>query len=124
MTGFAGKVALVTGGSSGIGEASVRAFAAKGAHVVIAARSAEAGVRLAAELNIDGNQASFVATDVASPSSVDSLFGAIMARHGRLDFAFNNAGVIRSGTVEDIEEAVWDEVTATNIKGTWLCMRH
>ncbi len=124
MKPFAGKVALVTGGSSGIGEAAAKNFAQKGAHVVVTARSHDLGAHLVARLTADGGEACFLPVDVSSAVSVDRLFETIMERFGRLDFAFNNAGVIMSGRTEEIGEADWDLVVNTNMKGVWLCMKH
>ena len=119
-----GKTAVVTGGASGIGRATVLALVGAGARVAIADRSAALGAALADEITTGGGEVCFVETDVASSTSVDALFDAVLARWGRLDCAFNNAGVADAGrfTVDATEED-WDRVNAINLKGVWLCMR-
>jgi NAD(P)-dependent dehydrogenase (short-subunit alcohol dehydrogenase family) len=117
---FSGKVALVTGGASGIGLATARAFTRAGARVVLAARGAEAGERAAAAL-----EALFVATDVRDEASVAALVERTVAHFGRLDLAVNAAGI--GGDLAPLErtnQQVWDDVMATNARGVWLCMRH
>lgn len=122
--GLKDKVALVTGGNSGIGRAIAVAFAEAGARVVIAARGIESGeetVRLISDL---GGECSFVRTDVSKAAEVGSLLGRIAERHGRLDCAVNNAAVEGQKGFVDWSEAEWDETVDINLKGVWLCMKH
>ena len=122
---FTNKVALVTGGVTGIGFAAAHAFARAGAAVVLAARSEERGRAAQARLEREGARASFVATDVRDDASVRALVEQAVARFGRLDFALNAAGI--GGDFAPLEHAsqeVWDDVMATNARGTWLAMRH
>jgi NAD(P)-dependent dehydrogenase (short-subunit alcohol dehydrogenase family) len=125
MADFAGKVALVTGGSSGIGQAVAAAFARRGAMVVIAGRSQEAGERAVGALRDAGGQARFIATDVAREAEVEALLATIAADYGRLNAACNSAGIVGpSAPLADLAEADFDAIMATNVKGVWLAMKH
>ena len=122
---FAGRVALVTGGAAGIGRATALAFAAAGARVVVSDVDAEGGAGVAAEISATGGDAFFVGCDVARDAEVARLMAAILARYGRLDFAFNNAGIeIERGKLAEGDEATFDAIMAVNVKGVWLCMKH
>jgi NAD(P)-dependent dehydrogenase (short-subunit alcohol dehydrogenase family) len=125
MTGrFQDRVAIVTGGGSGIGRAAALAFAAEGARVVIADVSAGGGEETAALVRNNGGEAAFVRTDVALPADVAAMVGQATARYGRLDIAFNNAGVRSSQTLTaDCTEEAWESVTSVDLKGVWLCMK-
>jgi NAD(P)-dependent dehydrogenase (short-subunit alcohol dehydrogenase family) len=125
MHDFSGKVALVTGGSSGLGRAVALAFARAGARVVIAAREAGRGREAAEEIGGAGGQALFVPADVANAGEVARLFEAAVIRFGRVDCAFNNAAG-RDGTLRafhETSEEEFDRAVAVNLKGVWLCMR-
>src|SRR6188472_2259627 len=105
---FSGRVALVTGGASGIGLASARAFARAGASVVIAARGEEAGRSASAALENAGARVLFVPTDVRDEAAVARLVERALARFGRLDFALNCAGVAGDmAPLERTNQAVW-----------------
>jgi A-factor type gamma-butyrolactone 1'-reductase (1S-forming) len=124
---FDGKVALVTGASSGLGEATALAFAQQGARVVVAARRVEQGEQVVQRIVREtGSKAFFVATDVSQGGEVQALVEATLKRFGRLDCAINNAGIAgpRLTPVADVSEAQWDEVMGVNLKGVWLCMKH
>lgn len=127
---FVGKVVIVTGGNAGIGLASAVAFAREGAKVVIAARRRAEGEAAAAKVAAAGaaagGEALYVETDVTSGASVRAMVARCVERFGGLDVAFNNAGITGeiSATIEDADEATFDQVMAINVKGTWLCMKH
>jgi NAD(P)-dependent dehydrogenase (short-subunit alcohol dehydrogenase family) len=122
---MAGKVALVTGGSSGIGRATALAFASEGARVVVADVAVEGGEETVRSIEAAGGIAVFVRTDVSKANEVEALVSQTVGRFGRLDAAFNNAGTegAVASTVE-LAEADWDRVIATNLKGVWLCMKY
>lgn len=121
---FEGKVVLVTGASTGIGRAAAMAFASAGARLILGdidRRSADT----AADIMAAGGQALFVATDVSDPASVRALVDAAVQTHGRLDAAFNNAGLLpptadfAEMTVED-----FDRTIAVDLRGVFLCMKY
>lgn len=125
MTPLAGKVALVTGASSGIGEATARLLAARGASVVLAARRQEAIAALAGEIVGAGRIASFIRTDVADGAQVEAMVAHAVGTHGRLDIAVNNAGIGETVVpIIDLADADWDEVIDTNLRGNFLCLKH
>jgi NAD(P)-dependent dehydrogenase (short-subunit alcohol dehydrogenase family) len=117
-----GKVALVTGGSSGIGLATARAFARQGMRVVIATREAGAGKRAQEALSKDG-EVRWLAADVADGKSVTRLVEAVMEAHGRLDYAFNNGGSGgRSAPIGTMTEAAWRKTIDGFLTSVFLCM--
>lgn len=119
---FEGRVALVTGGSFGIGAATAVAFARQGAKVVVAdIKENPDSLKSVQELS---PESCFVSCDVSDAGQVESLFGVVLDHFGRLDFAFNNAGIEgENGNVEVCSEANWDHVLAVNLKSVFLCMR-
>ncbi len=121
-----GKVAMITGGSSGIGRATAIAFAREGAKVVIAARGAERGAAVVREIEAAGGDARFVACDVSKAADVTGLVGATVGAFGRLDCAFNNAATAEGvfALTADYDEAEYDRSMASNLKSVWLCMKH
>jgi len=122
---FAGKVALVTGASSGIGRATALAFAREGAKVVVSDVVVDGGNETVQLIKKAGGEAIFVKADVAETADVESLVQQTVATYGRLDCAHNNAGI--SGpltTVTDTAESKWDRVIAINLKGVWMCMKY
>jgi len=122
---MAGKVALVTGGSSGIGEATALAFAREGAQVVIASRTQESGEKVVQAIKAGGGEATWIKTDVSQAAQVEALVRAIIATYGRLDYAFNNAGSGgRGGWVAEIQEEDWDQAIDGYLKSVWLCMKY
>jgi NAD(P)-dependent dehydrogenase (short-subunit alcohol dehydrogenase family) len=122
---MSGKVALVTGGSAGIGRATAVAFARAGARVVIADVQADAGEAAAREIREAGGEALFVHADVSNPSDVRAMVGHAVEAFGGLDCAFNNAGV-EGELVETAEytEAAWQRVIDINLTGVFLCMKY
>ncbi len=127
MTGqLKGKVALVTGGSSGIGKATALAFAREGAKVVTADSAVKGGEQTVRSIQDAGGEATFFEADMSVAADVETLIHDIVESYGRLDCAFNNAGIegeIGVSTHEYTEEG-WDRVIAVNLKGVWLCMKH
>ncbi|MFD3449059.1 3-oxoacyl-ACP reductase [Microbacteriaceae bacterium 4G12] len=117
---LAGRVAVITGGGSGIGLATARRFAAEGARVVIGDVDRTAGEAAAAE--IDGM---FVAVDVTDEAQVDALFDAAAERYGSVDIAFNNAGISPpdDDSIETTELPAWQRVQDVNLKSVYLCSR-
>ncbi len=126
MTAFTGKVALVTGASSGLGEAAAWHFAQQGARVVVVARRADQGARVVQRIVDAGGEALFVQADVSRAVEAERMVAATLDRFGRLDCAVNNAGIAgpRFTPIADVTEAQWDEVMGVNLKGVWLCMKH
>ncbi|MFC1992392.1 SDR family oxidoreductase [Chloroflexota bacterium] len=119
------KVALVTGASSGIGRASALKFAREGAKVVIVDVLAEAGEETVNMIKKAGSDAIFVKTDVTKASEVEAMVKKTVETYGRLDCAFNNAGVppTRRPITETTEED-WDRIIGINLKGVWLCLKY
>jgi NAD(P)-dependent dehydrogenase (short-subunit alcohol dehydrogenase family) len=119
-----GRVALVTGGNSGIGRATALLFARAGARVVIAARRAEEGAATLAEIRKIGGEGMFVPTDVARAADAEAVVRKAVAEYGRLDYAFNNAGMSGGGLLHEVAEEDWDRMIAVNLKGVWLGMKY
>ncbi|BFG78459.1 SDR family oxidoreductase [Paraburkholderia terrae] len=122
---FSDKVALVTGGASGIGRATAELLAREGARVVIADRCRDDGEELAARLRHEYGQALFVEADVGCAASVQALVGRTLLEYGRIDCAINNAGL--SETPVDLIDASgeqWERLMAVNLRGVWLSMQH
>ncbi|MDH4383492.1 MAG: glucose 1-dehydrogenase [Gammaproteobacteria bacterium] len=120
-----GKVIMITGGSTGIGFATARRCVAEGASVLIADINETAGVAAAAELNAAGGKVHFHPTNVTQASAVEAAVAEAVSRFGRLDGAFNNAGIDGgfTNTIKMTEEA-FDQTIAVNLKGVWLCMKY
>jgi len=125
MKRFEGKVALVTGGGSGIGRATALAFANDGAKVVIDDIKAEGGEETLRLIRSAGGEAVFVKADVSKAAEVEAMVQRAIETYGRLDCAFNNAGIGEPlKRVSKTSEDNWDRVMATNLKGVYLCMKY
>lgn len=122
---FAGKVALVTGGSSGIGRATALLFAREGAKVVVADVEMEGGQETVRLIKEGDGEALFAKADVSQAAEVEALIQQTVAAYGRLDCAHNNAGIEgRFALTAEYPEASWDRVISINLKGVWLCMKY
>lgn len=125
MHGIKDRVAVVTGGASGIGRATALAFARAGAKVIVIDRDAAGGEHTIGEVRNAAGQGLFIRADVSIAEEVERALGNAASVYGHIDFAFNNAGVEGAGaTTREYDEREWDRVIATNLKGVWLCMKH
>ena len=121
-----GKVALITGGGSGIGRAAAELFVAHGVKVVIADVLDSQGQETVEALRVAGGEAHYLHTDVSKRAEVESLISETVGTFGGLDFAFNNAGIVRAFGLDfaSASEEDWDRVIDVNLKGVWLCMKY
>lgn len=125
MKRFENKVALITGGSSGIGRATAFLFGKEGATVIIADTNENEGMKAIRELDAMEVPALFVKTDVAKSDDVEKLFDLAGEKFGTLDCAVNNAGILGDLVgIADQTEQSFDRTIAVNLKGVWLCMKH
>ena len=123
MDDFVDKVAVVAGGSLGIGKAAARRLATGGAAIVLCGRRPEAVEETTAELRGDGLEVEGIVADVASAADMRRLIATAVERYGGVDVLVNSAGVQRYGTVVETDEATWDEVMGINLKGMYLASR-
>ncbi len=122
---FSGQVALVTGGAAGIGRATALAFAREGLKVVVADLDPVGGEATVALIHASGGEALFIACDVTREAEVHQLHERLIAAYGRLDYAYNNAGIeIEQGRLAEGSEAEFDAIMGVNVKGVWLCMKY
>lgn len=122
---FSGRVALVTGGAAGIGRATAMAFAAEGLQVVVADLDAAGGEATVELIQAAGGEAMFVSCNVTCEAEVQRLLASTVEAYGRLDYAFNNAGIeIEQGRLAAGSEAEFDAIMGVNVKGVWLCMKY
>ena len=122
---FTGKVAFVTGGASGIGRATAVAFAQEGARVAILDLTEEALATTAEAVRATGAEVLVLACDVAKPEQVEAAIAEVVATFGRLDVAFNNAGVEnKAAPGAEIALEEWDRILNINLRGTFVCMKH
>ena len=117
------KVAIVTGGGSGIGKAIARALASEGAQIILAARNHKKLTSAADEIAAEGATVLAVPTDVTDEDQVNALFERVKARFHRVDILVNNAGATDGGPLSEMSVETWDKVIATNLRGPFLCTR-
>ena len=120
-----GRVALVTGGSSGIGRATALAFAREGARVVIASRNKTKATEAVQAIKKLGGEVTWIQTDVSNAAQVRQMVHQTVVRFGRIDYAFNNGGSGgKGGMTADIKEHDWDRTISGYLKSVWLCMKY
>jgi len=120
-----GKVAIVTGGASGIGRATALAFSNEGAKVAVADVNDEGGEETVEMIRNSGGSAFFVHADVSKSAEVEKMVDKTVETYGRLDCAFNNAGIAGEwAPITECTEENWDRVNRVNLKGVWLCMKY
>jgi NAD(P)-dependent dehydrogenase (short-subunit alcohol dehydrogenase family) len=121
MTGrLDGKVALITGGTSGIGEATAKLFAREGAKVVITGRRRELGEAVVAQVRRTGGEAIYITADITMAEDCRRSIAEMLAAYGRIDILFNNAGIVTEGTLEETSEDEWTRTFDVNVKGIFL----
>src|SRR5213595_362269 len=120
-----GRVVLITGGNAGIGRAAAIEFAKQGAKVVVSGRRERAGEEVVAEITASGGEAIFIRADVSKEPDVKAMIERTLATFGRLDCAFNNAGIEQALTpLPDQTEDTYDQIMDINVKGVWLSLKH
>jgi NAD(P)-dependent dehydrogenase (short-subunit alcohol dehydrogenase family) len=120
-----GKVALVTGGASGIGEATALLYAAQGAKVVVSDRDEPAGSKVVGRIRENGGEALFVKTDVSQPADCEQLVRQTIEAFGRLDISFNNAGIAgESNPIADMSIEGWNKIIAVNLSSVFYCLKY
>ena len=119
MGKLSGKVAMITGATSGIGKATALLFADEGADVVITGRRAELGQRVREEISRKGVRCEFIQADHADGEACSRVVSQTLASFGRMDILFNNAGIVTHGTAESISDDIWNETLAINVTAVW-----
>ncbi|MBD1918335.1 MULTISPECIES: glucose 1-dehydrogenase [Cyanophyceae] len=122
--GLSGKVAIVTGGSSGIGRASAIELARQGAKVVVAARRESEGEETVQQVKAAGSDGFFIKTDVTKAADVEALINQTLQAYSRLDCVFNNAGAGKAAPLIELSETEWDLELNVNLKAVWLSMKY
>ena len=121
---LAGKVAIVTGSTAGIGKGTAILFAKEGSKVVVSGRTVEAGERVVKEIRAEGGEAMFVKADVSIASDVQELVQKTVETYGKLDVLFNNAGIGSKGLTADESEESWDRCITVNLKSVFLGIKY
>ncbi|MBG00889.1 MAG: hypothetical protein CL470_01310 [Acidimicrobiaceae bacterium] len=123
-TPLSGKVALITGATSGIGKVTAQILCQNGASVVISGRRSKEGSQIAENLQAQGNDAVYIKSDLGKVSEINSLVDQTIERFGALDIAFNNAGIFdRGGLFHEYEDASWDDLISINLSAVFYCMK-
>jgi NAD(P)-dependent dehydrogenase (short-subunit alcohol dehydrogenase family) len=117
------RVAIVTGGSSGIARAVASTFAREGATVAVADRDVSGGLECVEEIHSEGGLASFIEVDVSKAEDVNRMVETLLSQLGHIDILFNGAGILAYGTVLETSEEVWNRMISINLTGTYLCCR-
>ena len=118
------KTAVITGGTSGIGEATAKLFAREGANIAIVGRSEEKGDAIVKDINSFGGKAIFVKCDVSKEEDAKNMVDSVIKEFGQIDILFNNAGIVEFGAVHELEEESWDKILDINLKGVYLCSKY
>lgn len=118
-----GKTAVITGGNKGIGAACALAFSREGANVVIAARNMSDSNRIVEQIISEGGKAAAIATDVSDHGQVKNMISRTVEMFGKIDILINNAGIIADSFINKMTLEQWDKVIATNLTGTFYCIR-
>jgi NAD(P)-dependent dehydrogenase (short-subunit alcohol dehydrogenase family) len=121
---FEGKVVVITGATSGIGRAAAVAFAAEGGKVAFCGRRENLGHQVEAEIKTQGGEAMYIRADVRDETSVKAFVDQAVRQYGRLDVAFNNAGITLEKPLHEYNSAEWDDILSTNLRGVFLCMKY
>jgi NAD(P)-dependent dehydrogenase (short-subunit alcohol dehydrogenase family) len=121
---FEGKVVVITGATSGIGRAAALAFAAEGGRVAFCGRRENLGRAVEEEIRTQGGEATYVRADVRDESSVKAFVDLAVDRYGRLDVAFNNAGITLEKPLHEYTSAEWDDIQSTNLRGVFLALKY
>jgi NAD(P)-dependent dehydrogenase (short-subunit alcohol dehydrogenase family) len=124
MINFTGKVALVVGGTSGIGQATAEGFGRLGAKVVLAGRREDRGAAVAAGITTAGGEATYIRADVTEEEQVEALVRETVERYGSLDCAFNAATLELTGAMTELPTEDFDRVVHTSLRGVFVCMKH
>lgn len=122
--GMSGKVAIVTGGSSGIGRAAAIELARQGAKVVVAARRESEGEETVQQVEAAGGEGFFIKTDVTKAADIEALINQTLQAYSRLDCVFNNAGSGKAASLVELSEQGWDLELNVNLKAVWLSMKY
>jgi NAD(P)-dependent dehydrogenase (short-subunit alcohol dehydrogenase family) len=121
---FEGKVVIITGATSGIGRAAAMGFAAEGGKVVFCGRRENLGHQVEAEIRAKSGEGTYIRADVRDESSVKAFIDRAVRQYGRLDVAFNNAGITLEKPLHEYSSAEWDDVLHTNLRGVFLAMKY
>lgn len=125
MYNFAKKIVFITGASSGIGKATALAFVKNGASVALVDQDIDRGMKVADQIEKEGGKAIFIKCDVSKDLEVKNAIEKTINHYGRLDYAFNNAGIEgQAALLPNTTEENWDQVLNINLKGPWLCMKY